>query len=188
MPGRCILRGNMQYKIIRSVRRTVALQIMDDGQLVVRCPYMMDDQAVEKFVLSKGKWLEKHAKRTDPSITPLSREELKALALSAKEAVGQKVAYYGNIIGVTYGKITIRTQKTRWGSCSGKGNLNFNCLLMLAPQEVLDYVVVHELCHRKQMNHSKAFWAEVKKVIPDYEVHRKWLRENGSQLMRKITR
>lgn len=94
-----------------------------------------------------------------------------------------RVEYFAKVIGVTYGKITIRNQKTRWGSCSSKGNLNFNCLLMLAPSEVLDYVVVHELCHRKQMNHSKAFWLEVEKVLPNYKEVRKWLKEEGSQMI-----
>ena len=78
---------------------------------------------------------------------------------------------------------TLLFSRTGWGSCSGKGNLNFNCLLMLAPPAVQDYVVVHELCHRKEMNHSPAFWAEVAGVLPDYASHRRWLRENGNGLI-----
>ena len=101
----------------------------------------------------------------------------------ALKVIPERVEYFAKVIGVTYGKITIRNQKTRWGSCSSKGNLNFNCLLMLAPSEVLDYVVVHELCHRKQMNHSKAFWLEVEKVLPIYKEVRKWLKEEGSQMI-----
>ena len=83
-------------------------------------------------------------------------------------------------MGVKYGRITVRRQKTRWGSCSSKGNLNFNCLLMLCPDFVVDYVVVHELCHLKQMNHSERFWAEVERVLPQYKEARKWLKENGN--------
>ena len=89
----------------------------------------------------------------------------KKLASKALDYIPGRVKYYADIIGVTYGKITIRNQKTRWGSCSSKGNLNFNCLLMLMPPEVIDYVVVHELCHRKQMNHSKAFWRKYFQTI-----------------------
>ena len=97
--------------------------------------------------------------------------------------IPERVAHFAPLVGVDYGSITIRSQKTRWGSCSSKGNLNFNCLLLLAPPEVLDYVVVHELCHRKQMNHSPRFWAEVGRVLPDYKIRVKWLKENGSRLM-----
>ena len=117
------------------------------------------------------------------STEKLTREKVIALAEEALKIIPARVEYFAKVIGVTYGKITIRNQKTRWGSCSSKGNLNFNCLLMLAPPEVLDYVVVHELCHRKQMNHSKAFWLEVEKVLPDYKEARKWLKEEGSQMI-----
>ena len=85
-------------------------------------------------------------------------------------------------MGVTYGRISIREQKTRWGSCSSAGNLNFNWRLIFAPEEVLDYVVVHELAHRKEMNHSKAFYAVVESVLPDYKSSRRWLREHGDSL------
>lgn len=100
--------------------------------------------------------------------------------------IPQRVRMFAPIVGVEYGRITIRMQKSRWGSCSSKGNLNFNCLLMAMPEEVRDYVVVHELCHRKQMNHSDKFWAEVEKVLPDYKVSRKWLRDNGEEIMNSV--
>ena len=115
-----------------------------------------------------------------------TREEIQELADKAIAVIPQKVKYYAEIIGVSYGRITIRNQKTRWGSCSSKGNLNFNCLLMLFPDEVIDSVVVHELCHRKHMNHSKAFYAEVERFFPQYQNCRKWLKENGAEYLRKI--
>ena len=104
--------------------------------------------------------LENHS---EEDVQPLSEEDMKALADKAVRIIPERVRYYAPLIGVTYGRITIRNQRTRWGSCSAKGNLNFNCLLMLAPPEVLDSVVVHELCHRKEMNHSKQFYEEVRR-------------------------
>ena len=97
--------------------------------------------------------------------------------------LAQRTAYFARQVGVTYGRITVRDQKTRWGSCSQTGNLNFNFRLILAPSEVLDYVVVHELCHRRQMNHSAQFWQEVAQVLPDYRKRKAWLTENGWRLM-----
>jgi predicted metal-dependent hydrolase len=96
------------------------------------------------------------------------------------------VAFYAPRIGVTYGGITIRNQRTRWGSCSGKGNLNFNCMLMLAPPRVIEYVIVHELCHRKHMDHSPAFWALVERHLPDWQERRGWLKQNGSALLAQM--
>ena len=93
-----------------------------------------------------------------------------------------RAAYYAPLIGVTYGRITIRNQTSRWGSCSSKGNLNFNWRLIFAPEEVVDYIVVHELAHRKEMNHSRAFYNVVASVLPDYKVQEKWLKENGEKL------
>ena len=84
-----------------------------------------------------------------------------------------------------YGKITIKDTKSRWGSCSYQGNLNFCWRLILAPEEVLDYIVVHELCHRLEMNHSARFWAEVKRVLPEYEKGKEWLKENGLALLER---
>ena len=88
---------------------------------------------------------------------------------------------------MTYGRITIRNQKTRWGSCSSKGNLNFNVALMLVPEEVMDYVVVHELTHRKEMNHSQSFWTEVERVCPEYRKYRAWLKKEGTAVLESVT-
>jgi predicted metal-dependent hydrolase len=96
------------------------------------------------------------------------------------------VEYYAQKIGVSFNGITIRCQRTRWGSCSSKGNLNFNCLLVLLPDEIIDSVVVHELCHLKQMNHSPKFYAEIEKILPDYKIRREWLKQNSSKYMSRI--
>ena len=106
-----------------------------------------------------------------------------SLQQEACRKIPERTAYFAEKIGVSYGRITLRQQKTRWGSCSANGNLNFNWLLILAPPEVLDYVVVHELCHRRQMNHSQAFWNEVSAVLPGYKEQKKWLKDNGWKLM-----
>lgn len=108
------------------------------------------------------------------------------MADKALKIILERVRYYAPLIGVTYGRITVRNQKTRWGSCSEKGNLNFNCLLVMTPPEVLDAVIVHELCHRKHMNHSKAFYEEVYRVFPEYDKWDKWLKENGSLLIHRM--
>lgn len=106
--------------------------------------------------------------KKNPS-TALTDADIKALSEQARIYIPSRVEHFAQIIGVTYGRITIRHQKTRWGSCSSSGNLNFNCALMNTTPEIIDYVVVHELCHRKQMNHSALFWAEVEKILPNYK-------------------
>ena len=177
----------MTYDIIRSRRRTMAAQIKD-GRLIVRAPLYATDAEISDFVRKHQRWIEKHIRKAQSlsNIVPLTPDELRNLAQQAKTVIPQRVAAYAPRIGVDYGRITIRTQHSRWGSCSSKGNLNFNCLLMLTPPEVLDSVVVHELCHRKEMNHSPKFYAEVLRVCPDYQKCRNWLRENGPALMRRI--
>ena len=181
----------MKVTVIRSNRKTVAIQVNSDLSVTVRAPRSASEKDIEEILKKKEAWISKHIEKikktkerfeAEPT-EKLTREKVIALAEEALKVIPARVEYFARVIGVTYGKITIRNQKTRWGSCSSKGNLNFNCLLMLAPPEVLDYVVVHELCHRKQMNHSKAFWSEVEKVLPDYKEARKWLKEEGSQMI-----
>ena len=178
----------LSYQLIRSDRKTISIQITPEGTLLVRAPARMREADIRAFVESKRSWIEKHlAKQSTQSAGPkLSMEDIHALADRALKVIPQRVAHFAPIVGVTYNGITIRNQRSRWGSCSAKGNLNFNCLLMLTPPEVIDYVVVHELCHRKEMNHSPAFWAEVEKVLPDYKERKKWLKENGSALISRL--
>ena len=181
----------MQYQVIRSDRKTIALQVKD-GKIIVRAPLRATLSEIDKVVIDNSAWIEKQLKKAQErdvrhqGLVPLSTEELQALADKALQVIPPRVGYYAEKIGVTYGRITIRNQRSRWGSCSSKGNLNFNCLLALVPQEVLDYVVVHELCHRKELNHSDRFWNEVAKILPDYKCRRKWLKDNGSNLIARI--
>lgn len=183
---------SVNTEIIRSRRKTIELQICKDGHLRVRVPVQMTDKEIMDFLEKKSDWIEKHLAQwresreralSNASVKRLSKEDIENLARQAVKVIPPKVEYYAERIGVTYGRITIRNQKTRWGSCSGKGNLNFNCLLMQAPEEVLDYVIIHELCHRKEMNHSKRFWEQVEKIMPDYKKRRDWLKEHGWELM-----
>lgn len=171
----------MNYEIIRSSRKTLALEISRDGLLKVRAPYKVSREEIQNFVKSKESWIFKHLKRIEETKAdqpdPLSAEEIEKLAQKALQVLPEKVENYARMIGVTYGRITIRNQKTRWGSCSSKGNLNFNCQLMRLPEELQDYVVVHELCHRKEMNHSPNFWKEVKNIMPDYQERRTRLKQ-----------
>ena len=178
------------YEVIRSNRKTIAVQIKGDGRIIVRAPLRMADGDIRRFVESKSEWMEKHLaiiqQRQQPVASALTLEQLYQLADAAKQDIPQRVARFAALVGVSYGRITIRAQKSRWGSCSGKGNLNFNCLLMLCPEDVRDYVVVHELCHRKELNHSPRFWAEVEKVLPGYRVQRKWLKESGDAIISRL--
>lgn len=100
----------------------------------------------------------------------------------ARQLLEDRIKKYSSFIGVFPERLTIREQKTRWGSCSSKGNINFNWKLVMSPLEVVDYVVVHELCHLREMNHSEKFWRLVEAVIPQYKVYRKWLKDNGVAL------
>ena len=176
----------MDYQLIRSNRKTIAIQIKPDGQLIVRAPWNMSAARIEQFVADKQHWIQTHLPRNAVPPERFSDEEIRTLARQAMDVIPERVARYAAVLGVTYGRITIRNQRTRWGSCSATGNLNFNCLLMLLPADVVDYVVVHELCHRKEMNHSARFWAEVESVLPNYREHRRYLKEHGGALIGRL--
>ena len=178
---------SIPYKIIRSNRKTIAIQILPDGSVAVRCQKLMRGVEVRKFVNCKSTWIEKHLTSRIPRIEEkLTDSELKELRERTRILVTERVRYFAPLVGVTYNQIATRAQRTRWGSCSSKGNLNFNCLLGLVPSEVLDYVIVHELCHRKELNHSDRFWNEVFRILPDYKARKQWLKDNGLSLIVRI--
>ena len=182
----------VEYTIIRSSRRTMSIEIKPDGQMLVRIPRRVSDAEAKRFVESKADWIKKtlikieERMEANPPAEKFTETEMKILKKRAKKEIPILVDYYAPLIGVDYGRISIRAQKTLWGSCTAEGNLNINCLLILLPERVMRYVVVHELCHRKEMNHSNRFWAEVGKILPDYRALRKQLKEEGSALLDRL--
>lgn len=186
--------AGVDIEVRRSRRRSIGLEVRPDGSVILRVPNRLPKRDALRFLQEKENWLRRCIAQVEAresfaeaaGIEPLTEEELSALTKAARDYFTEKCAWLAPVVGVDYGRISIRHQKTRWGSCSAKGNLNFNCLLMLAPEEVRDYVIVHELCHRKEMNHSAAFWAEVARVVPDYKEKERWLKVEGPLLQRRL--
>lgn len=200
------VRDNIEYTLIRSARKTISLQLRErretletggtdkedvsgetagDVEIIVRAPRRMALRDIDDFVERHRSWIEQRTARlaeARQNRREISAQEREEGIRAAKEQIPRRVAYFAQRMGVTYGRITIREQKTRWGSCSSKGNLNFNWKLALMPEEILDYVVVHELAHRREMNHSERFWAVVAEVLPDYRERRRQLKEWGRRV------
>lgn len=175
----------MEVTVIKSRRKTIAIQVNSDLSVTVRAPYGVTEKYIEEFLNKNEAWISKQMNEIkvkkksveSGNVENVTLDKIKALADQALETIPTRVEYFARIIGVTYGNITIRNQKTRWGSCSSKGNLNFNYQLYYLPDELLDYVVIHELAHRRYMDHSKEFWAEVEKYCPDYRERRQQLKK-----------
>lgn len=170
-------KGCIPVEVIRSSRKTLGLEIKD-ACVKARVPNRLTDKEIEQFVYNHKAWIEdklikqkklQYRKRevnaAIPPVQQLSDEQKNAII----KKFDDKVRYFAQIMGLTYGRITIRNQKTRWGSCSSKGNLNFNYKLYFFKEELMDYVIIHELAHRRYMNHSEFFWAEVSKYCPEYK-------------------
>jgi len=168
-------------KVIYSRRKSLGLQVKSDGSVFVRVPLRVSDETIRLFIEKNSGWILRKRnlwsdKRQDPQarlpkvVTAAGKRQIRRL-------IEQRVAYYAELMGIAYGKIAIRSQRTRWGSCSSDGNLNFNCRLLFVPQDLLDYVVVHELAHRRHMDHSPEFWSEVEKYMPDYRERRERLKQ-----------
>lgn len=183
---------DLPYTVIFSRRKTCGISISPEGDLTLRVPLNTSQREIRHILLEKQHWIithylqvmERAKNRPVSDLTDTQRAALeKRYIEAAKEYFPKRVAFFQPMTGGVCRRITIRDQKTRWGSCSAKGTLSFNWRLMLAPPRVLDYVVVHELCHLTHMNHSPAFWQAVEQVCPDYHALRKWLKEHGQELV-----
>lgn len=226
----------MQYQLIRSKRKSIAISFDRDGNLVVKAPSWVNLKEIEAFVASKQEWITATAARLKRAresaaaqrprlesgdilkflgenrvLTVIREERSRAKVKCVMERLllwvpyeadyeykraqlekwyrkqallvfTQKAEEYAKILGVSFAEIHIKDQRSRWGSCSGKKNLNFNWRLIMAPEPVCDYVIIHELCHLKFMDHSAAFWGLVESLCPHYKQYRNWLKENGGEL------
>ncbi len=170
--------------IVRSKRRSMSIEIRTDGAVYARVPNRISDRMVKRFITNHARWIyEKRlamfARKKEIPNCPYDFPEWETMSpqekKQAKEKIIARVENYAGIMGITYGTVTMRNQKSRWGSCSSKGNLNFNYRLAYLPQELLDYVVVHELAHRRHMDHSKEFWNEVGRYYPKYKRYKNLL-------------
>ena len=179
------------YRFVRSSRKTLSVEIGPTG-LTVKAPYSASKRDVEAFLRKRPHWILAHYDAMQEKMEKLSQQngnshlsESQKEALEkryrslARECITRRTSYYAAQLGVTYSSIRIAEQKTRWGSCSSRGTLSFHWRLILAPPAVMDYVVVHEVCHLIHMDHSPDFWAEVESLMPDYKVYKTWLKKNG---------
>ena len=176
----------IEVEIIRSKRRSMAIQIRTDGSVVVRVPMHASDRAIKRFVSAHARWIadnrgQMFERRKKLADNPYDIPAWESLSVADKKIAKQKIMehvdYYARRMEIDYGSISMRNQKSRWGSCSSKGNLNFNYRLAYLPEELLDYVVVHELAHRRHMDHSAAFWEEVETYYPAYKKCRQMLND-----------
>ena len=181
----------LPFTVIKSRRKTMAISISRDGDILFRVPLRTGEREIMRLAEEKSRWIITHYleirdRKNSRPVSDLSAVQRDALEKRYKEAarsyIPKRAAYYHAMTGGVYNRISIRDQKTRWGSCSSKGTLSFNWRLMLAPPAVLDYVVVHELCHLTHMDHSPAFWQAVEALCPDYRQLRLWLKEHGDEL------
>ncbi len=173
------------YEVVRSKRKTSAIEVKRDGSVVVRCPVWVKDREISDFVERNREWILRHRREVLKQLEnrPVyTKKQVEEFRQHARWMLAQKTWQWAQRMQVTYGKLTIRQQATRWGSCSAKGNLNFNWQLVLVPEELVDYVVVHELAHRKEMNHSPRFWKLVEEQLPDYRERRRRLREYETEI------
>ena len=168
------------YTLVRSMRKTIAIHINRDAAIEVRAPLKLSKAEIDKFVFDKQDWIEKTLRKAierEEKALLISKCQEFELKIKAEKIIPERVAFYANIMDVNPASVKIGGAKKLWGSCSNKHDLNFSWYLMLTDINVVDYVVVHELAHIKEYNHSENFWLLVKNVLPDYKERQKRLRE-----------
>ena len=220
----------IEYRLIRSKRKTLYLQITLEGEVLVRAPMRCSRKYIDEFVSSKADWIEKSrakvlaVRQQQKEFRPAQMDALPFCGIELKVVPGegntvrldldkkeihfpdvavsdlkpaiakiyrkagmpwlkQRLDYWSGVMGIPYRQLKFSSALRRWGSCSAEGNINITWYLLFAPTRAIDYVLVHELAHRVQFNHSKAFWAVVAKYMPDYEVQKKVLLEVQKQLL-----
>lgn len=166
--------GLIGYELTRSKRKSIAVSVREDLRVIVRAPLKMPLRDIEGFVVKHSAWIEKHKllmeqRKIRQMENQLSGEQRDALRQKAREVLPQRVAYFSAIIGVEPTGVKVTSAVTRWGSCSAKNSLCFSYRVMLLPNEIIDYIIVHELTHIKVKNHSAAFYSEISKYQPDYK-------------------
>ena len=179
--------GAGEYDVVYSSRKTIGITVQN-GRILVKAPRGTKDADIRSALARHERWIRARLKEqaAKPRVPRMTQADLDTVTARAKAYIPGRVAYFAPKVGVTYGKVRIKTMRSRWGSCTAKGDLSFNCLLMLCPSEVIDSVVVHELCHRRQMNHSKQFYREVYRVFPSYDEWHGWLKKHGGGLVASL--
>ena len=168
----------MEYKIAYSVRKSVSISVKK-CEVVVRAPIGMDAEYIAKLVKKHSAWIEKNLesqRKKEELLADLTPEDINRLKKNAKAYLTEKTEHFANIMGLKFGRITITSAKKRFGSCSSAGNISYSYRLMLYPEAAREYVVVHELAHLVEMNHSKKFYEIIARVLPDYKARKRLLK------------
>ncbi|MBQ9551642.1 MAG: M48 family metallopeptidase [Clostridia bacterium] len=179
--------------IVKKVKaKSFSIRITPDGKAELRVPLRTSRRTVEDVIRRYRPKIEEMARKQQKvaaefgALPALDEKALASYTKQTRQLLSERLDGFAAQIGVTYHRVSVKKQVSRWGSCSGKGNLKFNCLLSLLPPDVADYIMVHELCHLKQLNHSPAFWAEVARVLPQYRQSERWLKRYGHILLGQL--
>lgn len=168
----------MEYKLIYSNRKSISASVKG-GVLTVRAPRGISKAVIDDFLKKHSAWIDEHLTasiKKEERYSALSEADIAELKRSARAYLSVKTEYYANIMGLKYSRITITSAKTRFGSCSSKGNISYSWRLMLYPEPAREYVVVHELAHLVEMNHSARFYRIVESILPDYKERKRMLK------------